>query len=107
MALMQRCWAQRPEERPTFGDVMVELRCVRGGGGPELRQHRVWDMHGWQAEAPSIVCMGPGLLVANAKECCPSCPCYLQAAVVAGGQALWQEPSRGGGKGRPTRSKRH
>ena len=28
LALMNRCWAQRPEDRPTFGEVMAELRNI-------------------------------------------------------------------------------
>lgn len=27
IALMQRCWAQNPDERPTFGEIADELRC--------------------------------------------------------------------------------
>lgn len=28
LALMQRCWAQEPELRPTFRQIVEELRCV-------------------------------------------------------------------------------
>lgn len=28
LALMGRCWAQRPEDRPTFTDIITSLRCV-------------------------------------------------------------------------------
>ena len=27
VALLQRCWAQEPQERPTFEDIIPELRC--------------------------------------------------------------------------------
>lgn len=26
VALLKRCWAQRPEDRPTFGEIVAELR---------------------------------------------------------------------------------
>lgn len=26
VALLLRCWAQQPQDRPTFGDVIAELR---------------------------------------------------------------------------------
>lgn len=29
LSLMGRCWAQRPEDRPTFSDIITGLRCVR------------------------------------------------------------------------------
>lgn len=28
LGLMERCWAQRPEDRPTFPDIITSLRCV-------------------------------------------------------------------------------
>ena len=32
VALMQHCWAQAPEDRPSFQDIVVALRWVVGGG---------------------------------------------------------------------------
>lgn len=31
VALMRRCWADAPEERPSFNEIVPELRCGRGG----------------------------------------------------------------------------
>lgn len=31
VALIRRCWAQRPEERPGFAEIIQDLRC--GGAG--------------------------------------------------------------------------
>ena len=32
-ALLRRCWAQEPADRPTFADVIADLRCVRAQRG--------------------------------------------------------------------------
>ena len=31
-ALIERCWAQDPAQRPTFAAIVNDLRCVRSGG---------------------------------------------------------------------------
>lgn len=33
IALMQRCWAADPAERPDFGEVVRQLRCLTSGEG--------------------------------------------------------------------------
>ncbi len=32
VALIQHCWAQQPEERPTFQEIIEQLRWAAGGG---------------------------------------------------------------------------
>ena len=40
LALMRRCWAQQPDERPPFEEVVPELRCVAVGPVAAVGQRR-------------------------------------------------------------------
>lgn len=39
LSLMGRCWAQRPEDRPTFSDIINSLRCASWLLGVALASH--------------------------------------------------------------------